>query len=122
MKQRGGVAEYPNRERLDSVLDGLGPRAANRAPSYRGRTCWSGVQYLTIDKDGRAWSCRTAKRSGEGLLGNVYDGTARLRSAPRPCPYDICPCSVPANRGMIEGVRATVPQPAAVTAAAEATT
>lgn len=108
LKQSGGVAGYPDEARLAELLDGRSVREVNRAPSYRGRLCWSGVEYLTIDKDGRAWSCRTAKRNDEGLLGNVLDGTVVLRPIPVPCPYDICPCSVPANRGMIEGVPATV--------------
>jgi hypothetical protein len=103
-KHDGGVARY-----ADGVLVPLiGKRPANRAPSYRGKTCWAGVDYFTVDKDGDAWSCRTAKRFGEGRLGNLYDGTLRRAVAPAACDYDICPCSVPVNRGMIEGV---APQP-----------
>ena len=101
LKTGGGVAEYPDGDALRALI---GDRPANVAPSYRGRVCWAGVEYLTVDKDGRAYSCRTAKRHGEGLLGNVYDGTAALRDLPSPCPWDICPCTVPANRGMIEGI------------------
>jgi hypothetical protein len=50
----------------------------------------------------QSWSCRTAKRFGEGALGNLFDGSFARMAAPAPCTYDICPCSVPANRGMIE--------------------
>ncbi len=107
-KTKGGVAEYPDPAALRAVIgDTPGPRDANLAPSYRGRMCWSGVDYFTVDKDGEAWSCRTAKRNRAGHLGNLLDGTLRLRAAPRPCPWDICPCTVPANRGMIQGVGAT---------------
>ena len=106
-KTKGGVAEYPDADALIAVIgDAPGPREANLAPSYLGRRCWAGVEYLTIDKDGRAWSCRTAKRHGEGLLGNILEGTVRRRDAPAPCPWTICPCTVPANRGMIEGIAA----------------
>jgi hypothetical protein len=104
-KTGGGVADYPDEQALRAVIgDAPGPREANLAPSYRGRTCWAGVEYLAVDKDGSAWSCRTAKRFGEGRLGNAFQGTVALRPSPAPCPYDICPCTVPANRGMIEGV------------------
>ncbi len=82
----------------------LGKRPANTAPSYRGHTCWAGVEYFTVDKDGAAWACRTAKRHGEGRLGNVFDGALARLASPAPCPYDICPCTVAANRGMIEGI------------------
>jgi hypothetical protein len=106
-KTGGGVATYPDDTALRAVIgDAPGPREANLAPSYRGRLCWSGVDYFTVDKDGTAWSCRTAKRHRAGRLGNLYDGTLRLRDEPVRCPWEICPCTVPANRGMIEGVEA----------------
>jgi organic radical activating enzyme len=97
-KVDGGVADYEP----DVLVQLIGTRPANTAPSYRGRTCWAGVEYFTVDKDGAAWSCRTAKRHGEGSLGNIFDGALTRLTEPSPCPYDICPCTVPANRGMIE--------------------
>lgn len=104
-KVDGGVAEYPDRRALLPILGAdPDPRAANLAPSYRGRLCWAGVDYFTIDKDGDAWSCRTAKRHRAGHLGNVHRGELARLAGPAVCPWDICPCSVPANRGMIEGV------------------
>lgn len=104
-KRAGGVAPYPE---PDALIPLTGrhptPREANVAPSYRGRTCWAGVDYFVVDKDGQAWACRTAKRHGEGALGSVFDGTLARLAAPAPCGYDICPCTVPANRGMIDGI------------------
>jgi hypothetical protein len=122
-KHDGGVYDYENPELLVPLGIGPGrrresgalharpglhasPRIANTAPSYRGLTCWAGVDYLVVDKDGDAWACRTAKRFGEGALGNLFDGTLARMSAASPCHYDICPCTVPANRGMIEGALA----------------
>jgi organic radical activating enzyme len=101
-KVDGGVAEYSP----DVLVPLIGKRDANRAPSYRGKTCWAGVDYFTVDKDGAAWACRTAKRHGEGALGNIFDGAIARLTAAAPCAYDICPCTVPANRGMIEGISA----------------
>jgi hypothetical protein len=104
-KTGGGVADYPDEAALRAVIgDAPGPREANTAPSYRGRVCYAGVDYFTVDKDGEAWSCRTAKRHGEGRLGNVFEGRLAFFGGASPCPYDICPCTVPAHRGMIEGV------------------
>lgn len=105
MKIGGGVATYDDDDGLETLI-GIAPtpRQANVAPSYRGRTCWSGVEYLVLTQTGDAWSCRTARRHGEGYLGNAVLGTVRRLDAPAPCPYDICPCTVPANRGMIAGV------------------
>jgi pyruvate-formate lyase-activating enzyme len=81
------------------------PREANLAPSYLGQLCWTGVEYFVMTQQGEVWSCRTARRHGQGFLGNALEGDVVLRGAPQPCPYKICPCTTPANRGMIEGVR-----------------
>ena len=104
-KVGGGIAAYPDEEALAALLgDEPGPREANLAPSYQGKRCWAGVDYAAIDKDGTVWSCRTAKRHGEGRLGNIYDGDVQMMAEAKVCPWAICPCTVPANRGMIEGV------------------
>lgn len=105
MKTKTGIAEYPEREKAllrELVGDEPSSRDANTAPSYRGARCWSGVEYFVLSQTGDAWSCRTAKRHDEGFLGNVLEGTFRLNREPAPCPYEICPCTVPANRGIVE--------------------
>lgn len=108
MKIGKGTVAYGDGDR-ERVVELVGadptPQKANLAPSYRGLTCWSGVEYFVLTQTGDAWACRTARRHGEGHLGNVLRGDVTLAAAPAPCPYDICPCTVPANRGMIEGVR-----------------
>jgi len=110
-KVKGRAVDYPDEAALTALIgDAPGPRQANLAPSYRGLRCWAGVDYFTVDKDGDAWSCRTAKRHGEGDLGNVFAGRLTLGSDPMACAYDVCPCTVPANRGMIEGVGARPPR------------
>ena len=114
MKTKHGLVEYGEDEQplLRELLGAAPtPRQANLAPSYRGRRCWTGVDYFVLTQRGEAWSCRTARRFGEGRLGDVLAGEVRRGSAPRPCPYDICPCTVPANRGMIEGLAAAEPAP-----------
>ena len=55
-------------------------------------------------QDGTAWSCRSARRHGQGHLGSAYAGDLSLRPGPTRCTYAMCPCAVPANRGMIEAV------------------
>jgi len=104
MKVGKGIFDYDEIDRI--AVDGLvgirpNPRHANVAPNYRGRMCWTGVEYFVLTQRGDAWRCRTARRYDEGFLGNVLQDTLRLGDAPSPCTYDICPCTVPANRGMI---------------------
>ncbi|MHC4390065.1 MAG: radical SAM protein [Planctomycetota bacterium] len=109
MKTKHGTYDYEpsDQERIRDIIGrDPSPREANTAPSYKGHLCWTGVDYLVLMQNGDAYSCRTAKRHQEGFLGNALRGTVVLRAAPRPCTYDICPCTVPANRGMIEGVPA----------------
>lgn len=105
MKTKHGVFPYSASDQSRVVhLTGKNPtsREANLAPSYRGRLCWTGVEYFVLDQRGNAYSCRTAKRFGEGYLGNVLDGSFALKTEPARCTYSICPCTVPANRGMIQ--------------------
>jgi sulfatase maturation enzyme AslB (radical SAM superfamily) len=116
MKVKGGVFAYSPAQ-WRQVLQIIGDpvvaareRSANLAPAYTNRRCFAGARYVVITKTGDAWSCRTAKRHGEGWLGNVYrddDDAARfqLLTGARACPYTICPCVTPANRGMIEGIQ-----------------
>lgn len=79
-------------------------RSANLAPAYTGKACYAGARYFVLLQDGTAWSCRSARRHGEGALGAVYTEDLALRTGPHRCGYAMCPCAVPANRGMIEGV------------------
>lgn len=107
LKVKGGVHEYGAEEQRQlTELVGISPtpRRANVAPSYRGRRCWAGAEYFVLTQTGDAFRCRTARRFDQGYLGNVLRGTVRLGTGPEVCVYDICPCTVPANRGMIEGI------------------
>lgn len=107
MKAGRGKVEYaPEETTAVEALLGFepDPRTANLSPSYRGRRCWAGTEYFVVLQNGEAWSCRTARRHQEGYLGNVLAETVQLKTGPLPCSYDICPCTTPANRGMIEGL------------------
>lgn len=116
MKVKGGVFAYSPAQwsQVKAVVGDLDvaarERSANLAPAYTGRRCFAGARYVVVTKEGDAWSCRTAKRHDEGFLGNVYRAgdDVRLHPGARACPYTICPCATPANRGMIEGVAARV--------------
>ncbi len=109
MKLDGGTASYSAEDQaLIAALVGEKPTPdrANMAPSYKGKLCYAGVDYLVLLQNGDGWSCRTARRFKQGFLGNVFAGTLKQWESASPCPYNICPCTVPANRGMIEGVSA----------------
>lgn len=108
MKIKGGVYPYTPRDvRLIEALTGGShdPTQVNRAPSYRGVHCEAGAWYFVVDQRGEAYGCRTGKRlaaaDDEAYLGNLAEGTFALRERGGPCPYPICPCTVPANRGVI---------------------
>ncbi len=112
MKVKGGVFAYSPAQwqQVRGIVGDLdaaaATRSANLAPAYTGRHCYAGARYLVVTKEGDAWSCRTAKRHDEGYLGNLLDAPDEVTLHPgaRPCPYTMCPCATPANRGMIEGV------------------
>ncbi|MEL6182044.1 MAG: hypothetical protein AAFS10_23995, partial [Myxococcota bacterium] len=80
------------------------PHAVNRAPSYKGLRCEAGAWYFVVDQRGEAYMCRTGKRlaieDDHAYLGNLVRGTFALGRGGI-CPYPICPCTVPANRGVV---------------------
>ena len=124
MKVKGGVFPYDDadRARIQALTGGaVDPRAVNRAPSYRGLRCEAGAWYAVVDQHGDAYTCRTAKRyedPREGLeeparsqpdpdgayMGNLARGTFARRAGGGVCAFDICPCTVPANRGIVRGI------------------
>ncbi len=71
------------------------------APSFQGLECWAGARYLIVDHFGDAFRCYPSRRYRKEFLGNVLDGSLRLRNETRPCPYDYCNCTVPQHRGMM---------------------
>ena len=108
MKIKGGVYPYNKAEckQIEELTGGShDPRKVNRAPSYEGMHCEAGAWYFTVDKNGEAFSCRTGKRfldvDERARMGNLAKGTFSLRPRGGRCPYPICPCTVPVNRGIV---------------------
>ncbi len=71
------------------------------AHDYGGQPCWAGARYFIVDDTGEAFRCYPARRYRVERLGNVVDGTFRLREAAEPCRYRSCNCTVPIARGMM---------------------
>lgn len=106
MRKDGKAVDYDDDDarRLEEHFDDLvGPGQMNRGYRLTGRLCHAGSKYFIIHPRGDAFSCYPGKRVGDGHLGNVFAGTLTLRDGPAPCPYEVCPCTVPQNRGIIEG-------------------
>lgn len=106
MRQDGKAVTYDaaDEARIQEHFDDLvGPGQMNRGYKLTGKLCHAGSKYFIIHPRGDAFSCYPGKRFGDGHLGNVFRGTLALREGPAPCPYEVCPCTVPQNRGIIEG-------------------
>lgn len=71
------------------------------AHDYGGQPCWAGARYFIVDDAGEAYRCYPARRYRVERLGNVVDGSFRLRDAVAPCRYRSCNCTVPIARGMM---------------------
>lgn len=84
-----------------AFADLVGPGAMNRGYSHLGKPCAAGQYYFIIHPKGDAYTCYPGKRSGQGYLGNIYDGSLKL-TGPMLCPYPVCPCTVPQNRGIVQ--------------------
>jgi MoaA/NifB/PqqE/SkfB family radical SAM enzyme len=122
--EAAGIKYYPQMMRVDGknyrysdaewekVLRIIGaratPREVNMGYSFTGKPCWAGARYFIVTHRGNAYSCYPGKRTGKGFLGNVLKGTFRLWHGQHVCIYDVCPCTVPQNRGIVDarlGVR-----------------
>lgn len=106
MRVDGKAVSYDDAEaqRLGEAFDDLvGPGQMNRGFALRGRLCHAGSKYFIIHPRGDVFACYPGKRARDGHLGNLFEGTLTLRPGPQPCPYEVCPCTVPQNRGIIEG-------------------
>lgn len=99
------VIAYAPDERLILARLGGHNRTGLVEPSFKGQLCWAGSRYLIVDHRGEAYRCYPARRQGLERLGNLLDGSLRLDVAARPCRYDYCNCTVPPERGMVQGGR-----------------
>lgn len=104
MRADGEPARYGwfDRRRLAQHFGDLTqPGEINRGFSHTGRLCHAGHRYFIVTPKGDAYTCYPGKRYGDGYLGNIFDGSFVLRDGPQPCPYAVCPCTVPQNRGIV---------------------
>lgn len=103
-KVRGYVREYSDEEK--SILLALGGhnQTGQIEHNFQGKLCYSGANYLVIKSTGEAYRCYPASRVGGKFsrIGSLSEGI-ELLDGPRICPYTYCNCTVPIQRGMIEG-------------------
>ena len=101
-KQDRDVIAYDAEERDQLIALGGHNDTGAIEPSFTGRPCWAGARYFIVDHQGEAYRCYPARRYRRERLGNVLDGTFRLRHEPEPCRYAYCNCTVPQQRRMVE--------------------
>jgi MoaA/NifB/PqqE/SkfB family radical SAM enzyme len=115
--EAAGLKFYPQLMRIDGAparyslvdrwylhrlfSDLAGPAGMNRGYSHFGETCHAGHRYFIIHPKGDAYTCYPGKRASSGFLGNIYKGSLQLNKEPLVCPYAVCPCTVPQNRGIV---------------------
>jgi len=104
-KQDRDVIDYDDGEREQLIKLGGHNGTGAIEPSFAGQPCWAGARYLIVDHRGDAYRCYPARRHRREKLGNLLDGSFRLRTDPEPCRYSYCNCTVPQQRGMVEARR-----------------
>ncbi|HNF97201.1 MAG TPA: radical SAM protein [Pseudomonadota bacterium] len=97
----GGIIEYSEQEREQLVSLGGHNRTGQLAHVYTGEPCWSGARYFILDDRGVAYRCYPARRHKMERLGDFLSDSFALFLAPRPCPYPLCYCTVPIERGLM---------------------
>ena len=101
-KQDRDVIPYTPEEQAELLALGGHAGSGHIAPDLSGRMCWAGSRYLIVDHRGEAYRCYPARRYRREALGNLLDGTFRLRLQAEPCRYRYCNCIVPQARGMVD--------------------
>ena len=101
-KQDRDVIDYDDGERQQLIALGGHNGTGEIAPSFAGQPCWAGARYFIVDHTGEAYRCYPARRHRRERLGNLLDGSFRIRREPEPCRYAYCNCTVPQQRGMVE--------------------
>lgn len=101
-KQDRDVIAYAPAERAALLALGGHNGTGLLDPDLHDRPCWAGARYLVVDHKGEAWRCYPARRQRQERLGNLLDGSLRLRGGPVPCAYRYCNCTVPQQRGMVD--------------------
>ncbi len=100
-KQDRDVIDYSPAERDQLLALGGHNGTGVIDPDLSGRPCWAGSRYFVVDHRGEAWRCYPARRYRQEHLGNLLDGSLRLRLGAEACRYRYCNCTVPQQRGMV---------------------
>ncbi|MBK6685642.1 MAG: radical SAM protein [Deltaproteobacteria bacterium] len=101
-KQDREVIDYAPEERQALIQLGGHGGTGRIDPNFEGRACWAGSRYFIVDHLGEAYRCYPARRYRSERLGNLLDGSFRLRPSAEPCRYRYCNCVVPQERGMVD--------------------
>ncbi len=103
-KVAGYVREYTDEQKKILLQLGGHNLTGSIEHNFQGRLCHSGANYLVIKSTGEAFRCYPASRVGGRFarLGSLKEGIS-LFDGPRICPYTSCTCTVPIQRGMIQG-------------------
>jgi MoaA/NifB/PqqE/SkfB family radical SAM enzyme len=103
MRVKGRTVDY-NREEQAVILklaEDKDPFKINAGYSLKGKTCYAGTNYFVVTPEGKCYSCYPGKRDESGYMGSIIAGDFKFREQPALCPYDVCPCTVPINRGIV---------------------
>lgn len=105
-KVNGYVRDYSPAERTILLELGGHNQTGKIANDFQGRLCHAGSRYIVIKSSGKAYRCYPAARIGGRFAecGSLNEGLTLL-DGPKICPYAYCNCTVPIQRGMIEGYR-----------------
>ncbi len=107
-KLDGGLVTYTPQEEAQLVQLGGHNRTGQIAHRFTGQPCWSGRSYFIVDDRGIAYRCYPARRHKMERLGDFLSDSFALYDGPVPCPYPLCYCTVPIERGLMS--RPTSPQ------------
>jgi MoaA/NifB/PqqE/SkfB family radical SAM enzyme len=92
-RARGNYSPQPHQPAVESVEELIGPLGVgdesylDRIPRFHGRMCSAGEKFVSMWSDGKIYRC---EQKQSNYLGNILDGSLRLRTGKSPCDSDYC--------------------------------
>lgn len=95
--KKGRVYSDYNKKELEIIKNFRRIIQSKEDLKFKGRLCWSGCYYFITDYKGESWRCYPAKKNKDpdGYLGNLIEGTFKLRKTASSCLYSYCFCINP---------------------------
>lgn len=83
-----------------SILNDFERIFGNPSFKMKGYRCPAGKNYFAIDFEGGVYRCSGYSKDKSGFMGNILDGTFKIYSTAKICPFETCVDPTPFSTGL----------------------